>query len=397
MAKWKMKITALAGALLIPVLAFGQTSSQSQPTEESKKLPTGSAAERKERMKVRASQPAYTKKFDLSGLPSYVPAEKPTGTLRICGNNYVNDSPLGGYWKEAFEKAQPGVKVEYYTPTAAIAAACLYFGKADISINHELSFYDYLAHLRIKGFAPVGISVFTGSYNYVGWQNNFVIFVNKDNPITKITMKQLDGIFGSVRDGGWVGSNWHPEMKRGAEQDVRTWGQIGLTGEWANQRITPHGYALRYATAIEFANKVLQASDKWNGDLHTYANYKRADGTTYLEADQIFDAVRKDPGAIGYARYHDGFPKDIKILAVAREDASPAVEYTIDTLQNRSYPLWGDQSFWVSVKSGDKMEPKVREFIRFVLSREGQELVQRDGKYLPLTAEAAREGLAKLK
>ena len=106
MAKWKRKIAALAGALLIPVFAFGQTSSQSQPTEESKKLPTGSAAERKERMKVRASQPAYTKKFDLSGLPSYVPEGKPTGTLRICGNNYVNDSPLGAYWKEAFEKAQ---------------------------------------------------------------------------------------------------------------------------------------------------------------------------------------------------------------------------------------------------------------------------------------------------
>jgi len=141
---------------------------------------------------------------------------------------------------------------------------------------------------------------------------------------------------------------------------------------------------------------VLQASDKWNGDLHTHANYKRPDGTTYLEADQIFNAVRKDPGAIGYARYHDGFPKDIKILAVAKDDASPAVPYTIDTLQKRD-PLWGDQSFWVDVKPGGRMDPTVREFVRFVLSREGQELVQKDGKYLPLTAEAAREELAKVK
>jgi len=244
---------------------------------------------------------------------------------------------------------------------------------------------------------PTGISVFTGSYNYVGWQNNLVIIVNKDNPITKITMKQLDGIFGSVRDGGWIGSDWHPELKRGADQDIRTWGQIGMTGEWVTRRITPHGYALRYASAIEFSNKLLQASDKWNGDLHTYANYKRPDGTTYLEADQIFDAVRKDAGAIGYARYHDGFPKDIKILAVAKDDASPAVQYSIDTLQNRSYPLWGDQSFWVSVRQGEKMDPRVREFVRFVLSRDGQELVEKDGKYLPLTADAAREGLAKVK
>jgi phosphate transport system substrate-binding protein len=369
---------------------------QSQPTEESKKLPTGSAAERKARMAARANQPAYSKKFDLSGLPHYVPEERPVGTLRICGNNYVGDAPLGGWWKEAFEKLQPGIKIEYYLPTAAIAIPCLYFDRADIGINHEPSFYDGLAHLRLKGFEPVGISVVTGSYNYVGWQNNMVIIVNKDNPITKITMKQLDGVFGSVRDGGWVGTNWHHEFSRGPEGDIRAWGQLGLGGEWANRRISVHGYSLRYATAIEFSNKVLQASDKWNGDLHAYANYKRPDGTTYLEADQIFDAVRKDPAAIGYARYHDGFPKDIKILALARDEKSPYVEYSIDSLQNRSYPLWGDQSFWVSVKPGGRIDPKVREFVRFVLSQEGQELVQRDGKYLPLTAEVVQEELKKI-
>src|SRR5712691_447712 len=158
-------------ALAIAMPAAAQTSSQSQPTEESKKLPTGSAAERKERMKARAASRAYTKQFDLSGLPSYVPEEKATGPLRVCGNNYVNDGPLGGYWKEAFEKLHPGVKVDYYTPTGAIAAACLYFDKADIAINHELSFYDYLAHVRLKGYNPTGFSALTGSYNYVGWQN----------------------------------------------------------------------------------------------------------------------------------------------------------------------------------------------------------------------------------
>jgi phosphate transport system substrate-binding protein len=370
---------------------------QSQPTEESKKLPTGSAAERKARMSARANQPAYTKKFDLSGLPHYVAEDKPTGTLRVCGNNYVGDSPLGGWWRETFEKFQPGIKIQYNLPSAAIAVPCMYFDLADIGINHEPSFYDYLGHLRLKGFEPTGFSVLTGSYDYVGWQNNIVIIVNKDNPITKITIKQLDGVFGSVRDGGWVGSTWHPEMSRGPEADIRSWGKLGLTGEWANRRISVHGYALRYATAIEFSNKVLQASDKWNGDLHTYANYKRPDGTTYLEADQIFDHVRKDPGAIGYARFHQGFPKDIKILSVAKTDGGPYVEYTIDNLQNRSYPLWGDQSFWVGVKPGTKMDPKAREFIRFVLSQEGQELVQRDGKYLPLTPEVVREELKKLK
>jgi phosphate transport system substrate-binding protein len=385
----------IAATLLMSCAAWAQ-SSQSHPNEESKKYPVGSSEERKARMANRAASQAYTKKFDLSALPGYVPEGKPTGTLRVCGNNYVNDAPLGGYWKEAFEKVQPGVKVEYYTPTAAIAIPCLYFDRADIGVNHEPSFYDFLANVRLKGAEPLGFSVFTGSYNYVGWQNNIVIIVNKDNPITKITMKQLDGIFGSVREGGWIGSNWHPEFRRGPEDDIRNWGQMGLAGDWSSRRITPHGYSLRYASAIEFSNRVLQASDKWNGDLRAYANVRRPNGTVYLEADQIFDQIRKDPGAIGYARYHDGFPKDIKILSLAKDEKGPYVEYNIDNLQSRSYPLWGDQSFWVNVKPGEKMDPKAREFIRFVLSREGQELVQRDGKYLPLTADAVREELKKL-
>src|SRR4051812_48420320 len=240
----KLTLAALAVALLVPSYAPAQSSSQSQPTEESKKLPLGSSAERKARMRARANSQAYTKKFDLSGLPRYEPREQAQGTLRVCGNNYVNDAPLGGYWKAAFEKLQPGVKVEYYTPTAAIAGACLYFDRADIGVNHELSFYDYLSHVRLKGFEPTSYSVFTGSFNYVGWQNNMVIIVNKDNPITKVTLEQLDGIFGSGRAGGWIGQNWHPELKRGADEDIRSGGRMGLTGEWANRHITPHGYAL---------------------------------------------------------------------------------------------------------------------------------------------------------
>jgi phosphate transport system substrate-binding protein len=393
-------VAALALAavgLLLADAAAAQTSSQSQPTEESRKLPVGSHAERKARMAKRANSQAYTQPFDLSGLPAYAPTEHPTGTLRLCGNNYVGDSPLGGWWKEAFEKIQPGVTVELsQLETAATAIPCLYFDRAEIGINHDPGFYDSLAHLRLKGFEPVGFSVFTGSMDYVGWQNNMVVFVHKDNPINGITLKQLDGIFGSVREGGWVGTEWHPEFARGADKNIRNWGQMGLKGEWAARTITPHGYAVSYATAIEFSQKVLQGSSRWNGDLHDYANYRRPDGTVYLEADQIFDHVRKDPGAIGYARYHHGFPKDIKILTVARDDNGPFVPYTIANLQNRSYPLWGDQSFWVSVKAGGKLDPKVREFIRFVLSREGQELVQKDGKYLPLNAETSRAELKKL-
>src|SRR5438045_4234156 len=117
--KFIHSIPFLCAAVLVAQQASAQY--QSQPTEESRKLPPGSAAERKARMSTRANAVAYTKKFDLSGLPHYVPEEKPTGKLRVYGNNYVGDAALGRWWKEAFEKAQPGTHVEYHLPPAAIA------------------------------------------------------------------------------------------------------------------------------------------------------------------------------------------------------------------------------------------------------------------------------------
>ena len=386
----------LAAGMVCSGVGHAQMSDKYQPNAESKKYPTGSSAERRARMAAIAAAPAYTRKFDLSGLPDYVPESKPTGTLRICGNNYIGDSPLGGWWKEAFEKYQPGIKIEYNLQTAADAIPCVYLGQADIGITHEPSFYDYLSYLRLKGHMPTGVVVLTGSYDVVGWQNNMVIVVNKDNPIDKVSMDQLDGIFGSQRAGGWVRTAWHRDFARGPEKNLRTWGQLGIGGDWANRPIDTYGYSLRYATALEFSDKVLHSSDKWNEDLMVFGNYEKPDGKTYLEADQIIDHVRDDLNGIAYVRYHPNFPKDVKILDVGVTEAGPFVHYSMDTLQDHSYPLWGGQSFWFDVAPGKRVDPKIREFVRFVLSKQGQELLQKDGKYLPLNAETVQEGLKKL-
>ena len=391
-----------AGAALAQAPASDQTRAQApwlreyQPNAESRKFPAGSAAERRARMAARARAPAYSRSFDLSALPPYEPKAKPSGTLRICGNNYIGDSPLGGWWKGAFEKVQPGIRIHYDLKTAADAIACLYLDAADIGIDHEPSFYDDLAHLRLKGYVPTGFSVLTGSYDVIGWQNTFAIIVNSANPIERLSLPQLDGVFGSQRAGGWLRATWHPELARGPQGDLRSWGQLGLGGRWADQPIDTYGYSLRYQTAIEFSDKVLAASDKWNGNLLAFGNFVRADGTTYLEADQIVDHVKNDPNGIGYIRYHAGLPSGVKVLPLARSTAGPYVSLTIDSEQDRSYPLWGEQGFWVSAKPGQPLKPAIYEFIRFVLSRDGQQLIERDGKYLPLTAPVAAGELRRL-
>jgi phosphate transport system substrate-binding protein len=263
-------------------------------------------------------------------------------------------------------------------------------------MNHELGFYDYLANVRILGYEPAGFSVVTGSYDVSGWQNSMAIIVNKENPISRISMSQLDGVFGSQRAGGWLGTSWKPEFARGPEGNIRHWGQLGLEDNWTNQEINTYGYSLRYATALDFSNRVLHASDKWNENLLAFGSYVSLEGVRSLQADQIMERIENDPYGIAYIRWQSQFDGRVKVLSLAEQNGGPYYEFTVENLQSRKYPLWGDQSFWVNVKPGARMDPKTAEFVRFVLSREGQELVMEDGKYLPLSAEISKDQLSRL-
>ncbi len=386
-----------ASAIALGLLALGlpkASYSQVPQTEDQRK----SMLAQKERAGVvfeRGRMPHYTQKFDLSGLPHYVPNTQLTGWLRIHGNNYLADGALGEYWQKAFAKFQPGIRISYYLPTSAIAFAALYYNQADLIMSHKPGFYDLLGYERVLNCDPIEFTVVTGSYDVAGWENSTVILVNKDSPLKGITMKQLDGIFGAQRDGGWAGTNFRPDLARGPEGNIRTWGKMGLGGEWADKRIGVYGFNLRYNTATDFADKVLGASDKWNEEIHAYAHIVRPDGTRYIEADQITDALAKDKYGIGYNRYRGDRP-GVRRLPVAATDGGPFVEHTIENVQNRTYPLYNEAYFYTTVKPGEQMNPMVKEFIRFVLSQEGQEEVERDGKYLPLTAAVVAEQLKKL-
>jgi phosphate transport system substrate-binding protein len=208
-------------------------------------------------------------------------------------------------------------------------------------------------------------------------------------------MQQLDGIFGAARDGGWEGTSWHPEWHRGADKNIRTWGQLGLTGEWADKPIHVYGLNLRYHQATELSDWLLQGSDKWNENLRTYANYVSKDGklmrnmTNDIVADKYGIGITAAPtNALGGGQG--------KLLEVGWTDAGPFIPYTMDNLQDRSYPLFDRIYAYTNASSGSPIDPRVAEFLRFIVSRQGQELIEQDGKYLPLTAAVARAQTAKL-
>jgi len=334
-------------------------------------------------------------KFDLSGLPSYKPQQQVSGVIRMTGSNYIADSHVGENWVAAFKKFQPGVTFEFNLKTPSAAVYALFLNAGDVDPSRKMTFEDLLAYERTMNADPIEIEYATGSYDVPGWSPAFGIFVNKANPITKLNVAQLEAIFGAERTGAWEGTSWHTERARTAAQNIRTWGQLGLTGEWADKPIHVYGVNLRYHQAIRFEDQVMHGSAKWNPALLEYANYGKPDGTLAIGASMMVEDLAKDPYGICYSEVN--FKVDnTKTIALAPGNTTNYVPLTRENVQNRSYPLYDAVYLYANGSPESPMDPKVKEFLRFVLSREGQEAIAKDGKYLPLTKEVVDEQLRKL-
>jgi phosphate transport system substrate-binding protein len=380
--------TALAFALVASAVIAAKESTEGLDMQ----------AARAKMMTARGKKVSYTNKFDLGALPHYQPRQKVSGVLRIRGSNYITDGPLGSYWEAAFRKHHPGARIDYQMKTTLGAVPSLTFGDGDVGIGRKITFAEQEMFERYKDRPPVEVELATGSYDVPGWQPGYGIVVHKDNPLARVTMKQLDGIFGSERLGGWDGTSWRPQWSRGQEENIRTWGQLGLTGEWKDKPINVYGLTLRYHQATEISDMILKGSDKWNEHLRIYANYVSADGK--LERN-LGDHLAKDRYGIAYVaapttKLGGEAARDLKVLAVADKEGGPYVPYSLETLHDRSYPLYSRIYAYADRAPGKPMDPRVVEFLRFVVSQEGQSEVQRDGKYLPLTAEVVRQQLKKL-
>lgn len=225
--------------------------------------------------------------------------------------------------------------------------------------------------------------------------------MNKDNPLAQLTMRQLDGIFGSERTGAYEGYVWKSEHARSAKENIRAWGQLGLAGEWADKGIQTYGYA-HGGMAHFFEIEVLKGSNKWNGNYRQYVENGTKILTPGREASGVLAMLaelEKDKYGIGWA----GMPqwnqvpeiKGIKVLALSR-DGGPFVAPSRETLADRTYPLTRSVYIYLDKEPGRPLSPKVKDFMKYILSEEGQEIVRRHGVYFPLPAALVREQLGKL-
>jgi phosphate transport system substrate-binding protein len=339
---------------------------------------------------------------DLVGsAPSYEPASQQyKGTLRLFG------SALKGVvasWAEAYAKLQPNVRFAINPGGSDAAIGSIQHGTADIAVfGRELTLNDYLGFSENHGYNPTEIIVASGGFDVPGSSFGLVVFVNKENPLRGLTMKQLDGIFGSQRTGGYRGYQWIP-VERSAQDNIRTWGQLGLGGEWKNKPIQTYGYA-DGGMAQFFQFEVFAGGDKWNENYRQYVE----DGTRILGKElkgsasgilSMLAEIEKNKYGIGFA----GFPQWKKVPDVTgirpvalSKDGGPFVVPTRETMTDRSYPLTRSVYFYINKDPARPLSPMVEDFIKFVLSRDGQEIVEKNGIYLPLPADVAQAGRAKL-
>lgn len=384
---------ALAGTLLSLSLLLGASPAAAQADKVAQGLALQSA--RAKFVVVKARKVFYTRRWDLSGLPSYHPSQQVSGTIQMWGSNYIEDSNLGKYWEEGFRKYQPAAHIAFHMKSATAAVPALVFGVADIGVGRKITFAEQLLYERYKSRDPLIVTAATGSYNVTGWQPAYGIVVSKDNPLTCLSMRQLDGIFGAERTGGWDGTSWHPEWARGPEQNIRTWGQLGLTGDWADEPINPYGLNLRYHQTAELSDLILKGSDKWNERLRIYANYVAKNGA--LGRDLTADLAGDRYGIAWIAAPTYKLPPQLKVLAISDRTGGRCIPYTMETIHDRTYPLLSQIYMFANPGKDGSTKPLVREFLRYVISRQGQEAVERDGKYLPLTAPVARQQAQKIR
>jgi phosphate transport system substrate-binding protein len=327
---------------------------------------------------------------DLSLLPDYRPAQKVSGVLRSWGNRQM--ATLMSSWEEGFRQYQPDIRFQDTLKGSASAQFGLQEWVADLAVmGRQIWPYEYYGTYRRSLMLPVEIAVTTGSFDVPHKSYALTVFVHRDNPIARLTLHQLDQVFGAQRTGGWQGLEWHTEVARTAQDNIRTWGQLGLTGEWADRPVHVYGPPGLYPGAVSFfQTRVLGGADTASESLREYA-----------DRQQMMADLSRDPDGIGYTGMCYATPQ-VKPLALADKEGGPYIEPTRATVADRTYPLTRTTYiyFTVDTKTGDaadpRIDPKVKEFLRYILSRQGQEAVAKEGDYLPLTASLAREQLKKL-
>ncbi len=278
-----------------------------------------------------------------------------SGNLNSVGSDTLNN--LMTYWGEAFQKEYPNVKVQIKGEGSATAPPALTEGTAQLGpMSRAMKDTELEAFEKKHGFKPTRISVALDC---------LAVFVHKDNPIKGLTLQQVDGIFSQTRKSG--------------NAEITKWGQVGLGGAWENLPISLYGRNSVSGTYAFFKEHAL-----FKGDYKD--TVKEQPGSA-----AVVNGVANDKGAVGYSGI--GYrTADVRAIPLATKSDSPFVEPTFENALAGKYALGRALYIYVAKKPHEPLPPHIREFLKFALSKEGQEIVVKDG-FGPLPAKLIDEQL----
>ena len=309
---------------------------------------------------------------DASPMPAYEPRTEVSGPLTAWGDPAFEELWKG--WTAAFNEFHPKVKFDHFLAGTSTAVGALYTKTADIGLfGREIRRLEKTSWKRVFSHQPLGFAIATGSFDVFAKTVSIAMLVNRENPLESISLPQLDAIYSRDR-------------RRGAAEPIRTWGQLGLGGEWENAPIRLYGLDPDTGTAQHFRMRVL-LDGRWTDEISLPAGAptEMYAGSGGHAAEALVSALQQDGFALGIAGFRNR-TGDIKALALAETDEAEAVEGTVESTRTRRYPLSRSVYAFVREKPDSVWDPKVAEFTRFLLSREGQAVVASEGEYQPLPA-----------
>jgi phosphate transport system substrate-binding protein len=294
-------------------------------------------------------------------LPAYKTTTGVSGSIKSIGSDTMNN--LMALWSESFRGLYPSVQVEIEGKGSSTAPPALISGTATFGpMSRDMKAAEADEFQAKFGYKPTQVRTSI---------DMLAVYVHKDNPLKGLTLQQVDAIFSSTRKGGYP-------------SDIRTWGDLGLTGDWANKPISLYGRNSASGTYGYFKEHALA-----KGDFKD--SVKEQPGSS-----SVVQGVASDKYGIGYSGigYKTADVRAVPLSADAGAkpqyiDAVPANAYTGE------YPLARFLFLSVNYKPGSELPPLQREFITYVLAKDGQMNVVKDG-YFPVTAAIAREELKKV-
>lgn len=319
----------------------------------------------------------FVSAIQVNGQIAYDPQTQVSGTIRSWGSAQMSE--LMRLWERDFRRYQPGVTFQDKLNGTVSGMAGVYSGIADLALmGREIWPAEAMAFEQVTGHPATGIKVAIGSFDVPTKADALAVFVHPRNPATKLTLAQLQTIFGCGD----------------ATQTVPHWGDIGITGALAERPILTYGYNLDNAAAIFFKATVLPGRE-WRCGIHTFANLTDPSGKRIDSGQLIIEALARDPAGIAISNSHYA-TGEVKEIALSLTADSPAVLPTKESIANGTYPLARAVYIFFSHDPRKPPKPHLREFLHFVLSPEGQKDVALEGAYIPLPERVRLEQLNQL-